>query len=96
MRFLNMPDKGPIHGNLMKTGHRFGPMNSGAELDGQSVKCLYLCSVNVAVCARHRLWQTSFIIIIIIIIINNNNNNNNKFYRKLHAVYITIDGCHYV
>ena len=21
---------------------------------------------------------------------------NNKFYRKLHAVYITIDGCHYV
>ena len=22
--------------------------------------------------------------------------NNNIFYRKLHAVYITIDGCHYV
>ena len=22
--------------------------------------------------------------------------NNNNFYRKLHAVYITIDGCHYM
>ena len=43
--------------------------------------CMRWC---MCVCERCGLFRIIIIIIIIII-----------FYRKLHAVYITIDGCHY-